>query len=73
MESTCFNLLAELRIVLLNKINVMGKQRYLKIPIPKWNWWQTTIAVFIFIIAYKSDADGKVINLLKEIIKLLSG
>ena len=52
---------------------VMGKRKYLKIPMPKWTWWQTTIAIFFVILAFRLKPNNEIIQLLKEFIKLWSG
>jgi len=55
------------------KTIVMGKRKYLKIPILKWTWWQTTRAIVFVILAFRLKLNNEIIQLLKELIKLWSG
>jgi hypothetical protein len=48
----------------------MGKRKYLKIPILKWTWWQTTKAIVFVILAFRLKLNNETIQLLKELIKL---
>ncbi len=51
----------------------MSKSKHLKIPIPKWTWWQTTKAIAIIILAIRIKISDELIQLLRELIKLWSG
>tara|TARA_R110000850_G_scaffold277058_1_gene421791 strand:+ start:511 stop:654 length:144 start_codon:yes stop_codon:yes gene_type:complete len=35
----------------------MGKRKYIKIPAPKWRWWQVAIILIVTILAFKTDAN----------------
>tara|TARA_R110000751_G_scaffold184035_1_gene290529 strand:- start:2015 stop:2170 length:156 start_codon:yes stop_codon:yes gene_type:complete len=51
----------------------MSKQKHLKIPIPKWTWWQTTKAIALIILVSRIKINEEIISLIKEIIKWWSG
>lgn len=36
----------------------MSKPEYIKIPIPKWKWWQTALIIGFVIIVLKSDPNN---------------
>lgn len=47
----------------------MSRQKHIKVPLPEW--WQTTLAIMIFILAFKIDpATAK--EMIKTVIDLLS-
>ncbi len=45
----------------------MSKSQYIKVEIPKWNWWQITLMICLIIIISKVDPDNT-LELLKEIL-----
>jgi len=51
----------------------MSRKNHIEIPLPNWTWWQTTKAIAVFIIVYRLNINQELINLLKEVIKWLSG
>ena len=46
----------------------MSKNRHIKIPLPKWKWWQTALAMAIAILASKVEP-MEALNILKELLK----
>lgn len=44
-----------------------SKQRHIKIPLPKWTWWQSALVIAITIIAYKSDPNNG-LKIVKELL-----
>ncbi len=46
----------------------MSKNRHIKIPLPKWKWWQTALAMAIAILASKIEP-MEALNILKELLK----
>lgn len=51
----------------------MSKRKYLKVPMPKWTWWQTIMAIVSIILAFRINMGDELIDLLKELVRLLSG
>ncbi len=51
----------------------MSKQKHLKIPIPKWTWWQTTKAIAFIILVSRIKFSEELIEFIKELIKFWSG
>lgn len=45
----------------------MSKRKNIKIPLPKWNWWQTALIMCILIIALKSEPSS-VLKAVKEVV-----
>jgi len=35
----------------------MSKRKYIKIPAPKWKWWQVAVILIVVILAVKTDAE----------------
>jgi hypothetical protein len=51
----------------------MSKQKHLKIPIPKWTWWQTTKTIVLIILASRIEIGDEIISFIKALLKLWSG
>jgi len=51
----------------------MAKEKYIRIPTPKWTWWQTGIVIVIIIFAFRIKLNDEIIQLLKGFIKLWLG
>lgn len=55
------------REYLYRKELIMSKKQFLKIPLPKWTWWQLTIMIVVIIFAMRVDASTATV-ILKSII-----
>ncbi|MEN3324237.1 hypothetical protein VP395_10900 [Mariniflexile soesokkakense] len=50
----------------------MKKRKYIKIPLPKWTWWQFSFVGAVFILALKpSTSISGLIQLIETLTKLI--
>ena len=45
----------------------MSKRKYIRIPLPKWEWWQTALTIGFIIVVIKLDPNIT-LRMLKDIL-----